>query len=357
MYSPLNPNVFASCLAAATAGMAAGGRVPSDPDPDDYAGITADAGTFAQEMDTQWGTTVASMLDILTIQDAVFGAFSGRTSLDLDVTDYESLAAAIVGIAVANKDYAAAQGITPPAWNNGGGGGGTGYLPASPPADGTNNTLAVSFSGVTSWQPVGGYQITGFALSGSGVNPVVEVGSSIATINWGASFNFTPASISVTCTGKATQTPAPTGETADGTFTGPFTGVTNGNQVTVTITVIDPVGAPHVATASVVFSAKVVWGSVTSPVAGQGLWNALNTANNVLNVNGQATMAFASSPGQQQTFARESSLGTPTLKDSNGFEYTAVLLGTVVIAENGTSQSMNFYTVGNPSATFTWFMT
>jgi hypothetical protein len=68
-------------------------------------------------------------------------------------------------------------------------------------------------------------------------------------------------------------------------------------------------------------------------------------------------MAFASSSGQQQTFARESALGTPTLKDSNGFEYTAVLLGTVVIAENGTSQSINFYTVGNPSATFTWYMT
>lgn len=234
--------------------------------------------------------------------------------------------------------------------------GGGSYLPVNPPVDGSNNTLAVDNVGNTSWQPVGGYQITGFSLSGSGVAGVVEVGTSIANINWSATFNFTPTSISVSCTGKATQTPVPSGTSRSGTFAGPFTNVTNNTQVVVSITVVDPAGAPHVSNAIILFAAKVVWDSVNSPeTVGQTLWNTLNAANNALAANGAvANLAFSSSSGQDQVFARLASLGTPTLKDSGGDVYPATLLGTSVITENGTPQTMNFYTVGVSGATFSW---
>ena len=356
-YVPLNPNVFSTALAGALAGMAAAGRNPTDADSSDYADNASAAGAFAEEFDTQWGVTTATMLDILVMNNEITGAFAGRSLSDAVTGDYSVLSAALIAIVLAARTFVAGQGITPPAWNNGGGGGGTGYLPADQPADGTNNTLAVSLAGVTSWQPVGGYQITGFTLSGTGVASTVEVGSSIASIGFAATFNFVPTAIAVNCTGKPTQTPAPSGMSISGSFTGPFTETVNGAAVTVSITVTDPAGAPHVANAVITFAAKISWASVTSPAAGQALWNTQNAANNVLSASGNVTMGFTSSPGQQQTFSRLVSLGTPTLKDSGGDVYPPVLIGTATIVENGTSQAMNFWSVGAPGVTFSWTMT
>jgi hypothetical protein len=195
-------------------------------------------------------------------------------------------------------------------------------------------------------------------LSGAGVAPIVEVGNSIANINWAATYNFTPSSISVSATGKPTQTPVPTGTSSAGTFAGPFTSNTNGDSVTVSIAAVDPVGATHISNQTITFSSKVVWGSTTPPeVVGQALWDALNIDNNVLSPNGTVgTMSFASGPGQDQTFARLASFGPPTLM-SGGFTYPPTLLGTSVITENGTTQTYNFYTVGAPGLTFSWSMT
>ena len=356
-YVPINPNVFTTALAAALASMAASGRNPTDSDQADYADYANAAGAFAEEFDTQWGVTVATMLDILVMNNEIAGAFAGRSLSDAVMSDYSELAAALIAIVLAARTFVAGQGISPPAWNNGGGGGGTGYLPADPPPDGTNNTLAVSLLGVTSWQPVGGYQITGFALSGAEVASTVEVGSSIAAINFAATYNFTPLAIAVNCTGKVTQTPAPTGETTSGSFTGPFTNAVNGAVITVSITATDPSGAPHTAVATITFAARVGWGSVSSPVAGQALYNTLTASNSQLTSSGNLTMGFTSGPGQQQTFYRLVSLGTPILKDSGGDVYPPVLVGTQTIVENGTSQAMNFWTVGAPGATFSWTMT
>jgi hypothetical protein len=240
--------------------------------------------------------------------------------------------------------------------NNAFGGGAGNYLPPSAPPNGTQNILAVDNAGHTSWQPVGGYEITGFSISGAGVSSIVEVGSTQAAINWSASFNFTPTSITVTCTGKAPQTPSPTGGSASGSFAGPFTSNVNNTTITVSITVVDPDGAPHSTSASMTYAVKIVWASVTSPIVGQALWVTMNGRNNILSTSLNATMGFTSGGGQQQTFATLAGLGTPTLKDDSGDFYPPVLLGSSMIIENGTTQTMNFYTVGVPGITFTWIM-
>ncbi len=212
-------------------------------------------------------------------------------------------------------------------------------------------------SGNSSWQPFGGYEVVSFTLSGIGVAPIVEVGSSRSTINWSADFNFTPTSITVTCTGHAPQTPVPSGTTSSGTFVGPFTSSINGDTINLSITAIDPNGSPQVFNTNITYAAKIVWGSVTSPIAGQSLWGQLNATNNILNPTRHATLAFASASGQQQTFAILASLGSPILTDSGGDVYPATLIGSQTISENGTNQLMDFYFVGVPGITFTWSMT
>ncbi len=254
--------------------------------------------------------------------------------------------------------------------NNNGGGGGTGptgptgpgggasYLPANPPPDSSNNTLSVDASGNEAWQPVGGYNIQSFSISGSGVANVVEVGSTQAVINWSATYNFTPISITVTCTGQPTQTPAPSGGSSSGTFTGPFTSDVNGTVIAVQITVIDPVGAPHVANATMTYAAKIVFGSVVagSEVAGQALWNTLNAAGSVLRSTRGGSYPYASPFGFDQAFGLLSSLGTPTMKDPNGNVVSVVLIGSATISENATPQTVSFYTVGSPGASTTYTM-
>jgi len=218
--------------------------------------------------------------------------------------------------------------------------------------------LSVDSSGNTAWQPVGGYGITSFGISGTGVASTVEVGSTQAAINWSAAYNFTPISITVTCTGQTTQTPAPTGDSSAGTFTGPFTSTVNGTVITVQITVIDPVGAPHVANATMTYSGKIVFGSVVagSETPGQSLWNTLNAAGSNLRPTRGGSYNYASPFGYDQAFALLTSLGTPTMKDPNGNVVSVVDLGSDAITENGTTQNYTFYTVGSPGASTTYTM-
>jgi len=230
------------------------------------------------------------------------------------------------------------------------------YLPPTEPAFGTNNTLVVDFSGDVSWQPLGGYLITSFTISSP---KIVEVGTSIPSISWSASFNFIPTSIIVSCTGQPSQNPTPTGTSSFGTFVSetPFSSPTSGDTITLSITAFDSMGAPHMMNTSVTFSALIVWGSISSPSVGQTLWNSLAAQNSLLNTGLNATLSYTSSPGQNQVFAVLSDLGTPTLKDSGGDVYPPTLLGMATVVQNSTNQSINFYTVGVTGITFTWTMT
>lgn len=238
------------------------------------------------------------------------------------------------------------------------GGGGPSYLPTNPPANSTNNTLVVDALGNESWQPVGGYQITSFGISGSGVAGTVEVGSTQSNINWASTYNFTPTSISVACTGKTTVNPTPTGTSSSGTFAGPFTSNTNGVTITLTITAVDPAGASHQATATMTYAGKIVFGSVApgAETPGQTLWNTLNTAGSNLRSTRGGSYPYSSTFGQDQAFGLINSLGTPVMKDPNGNIVTTVFLGNAIITENGTSQSVNFYTVGASGTSSTYSM-
>src|SRR5665213_2329459 len=142
----------------------------------------------------------------------------------------------------------------------------------------------VNNSGIASWQAMGGFLITSFTLSEPAL---VEVGSSIITIDWAAVFNFTPTSITATCTGQADQNPSPTGTTSNGSFTpgSPFTSAAHGASVSLGLTAIDSIGAAPSVISSMAFACRIAWGSITSPVAGQGLWNSLVSQHNQLSVN------------------------------------------------------------------------
>jgi hypothetical protein len=230
------------------------------------------------------------------------------------------------------------------------------YIPALPPPNSTTNTLFVDNNGNVSWQQLGGFLITSFILNQP---EYVEVGSSISNIAWTANFNFTPTSIVVSCTGLQSQSPAPTGETASGTFipNTPFTSSTSGTTITVSITAIDPSGAPHTVNSTIVFAANIVWGSALNPVAGQALWNSLASMDSLLATNLDTVIGFASPSGYDQTFAILTSLAPPTLRDPGGDVYTPESLGTANIIENGTTQSFNFYTIGQQGLTFSWSLT
>lgn len=230
---------------------------------------------------------------------------------------------------------------------------GPAYLPATAPPNSTNNTLLVDASGNESWQAASGYQLTGFTLGGPGVAPVVEVGSSQSAITYAATANFVPASVSVSWSGVLTGGPL---TTLTGSIPGTATSATDGDQLVVTITAIDPAGAPHTLVVTMTYVAKIVWGSITPPeVAGQALWDALNAQNSVLSANGSATLNYASGPGQDQVFGLLTSL-TPTAI-SGGFAYPLTTIGSAVITENGTPQNVNFYSVGTQGITFTWSLT
>lgn len=243
------------------------------------------------------------------------------------------------------------------AGGGGGGGGGVGYLPPAAPAASGNYTLATNASDVASWQPVGGYQILTFGLSGTGVAAVVEVGTSIAAVAFAGTLNFTPTALSVAWSGVATGTASPAlGTSFSGSLTGgPFTSPTNGAQLAVTVSATDPAGAVHTATQVVTFAAKLVYGSLApgSETVDQAMWNALNTNGSVVSATGTGSVNFASAFGQDQCIARLTSLGTPTFTDpSTGFTYPAASLGTASVTENGTTQAVTFWKFANPGSSF-----
>lgn len=242
----------------------------------------------------------------------------------------------------------------------GGGGGGPTYLPASAPPNGTNNTLAVSSGGVETWNPVGGYQILSSALSGTGVATTVEVGTSQASVNVALTSNFTPTAITYSYSGVASG--GPTGVSVTGTssaFTitpgSAFTSNTNGAVLTVTTTVTDPAGAPHISTLTMTYAGKIVYGSLASgsETLDQTMWNALNSSGSVLRSTRGGSYNFASAFGQDQDLGLLNSLGAPTMTDpSTNIQYAGVLLGTASITENGTTQTVAFYKFANSGSTF-----
>ena len=290
-------------------------------------------------------------------------------------------AAGIEGIASGESTQGDAAGIPSEAWvgpymrdlraisaaigagggGGGGGGGGPTYLPASAPPNSTNNTLAVSSGGVTSWNPVGGYQVLTAGISGTGVAGVVEVGSSQAAVNVALTYNFTPTSVSYSYSGVATGGPTsvtPTGTSSSFTITpgSAFTSSTNAAALVITVTAVDPAGAPHTASMAMTYAAKIVYGSLApaAETVDQTMWNTLAGLGSNLTPSRGGNYNFASALGDDQCFGMVTSLGTPTLTDpSTSFTYPPTSLGTASITENGTTQAVTFWKAGLPGSTFT----
>ena len=250
------------------------------------------------------------------------------------------------------------------------GSGGASYLPATEPADNNTYQLNVNGSGVASWIPVGGYVTTSAGIS-QGAAEITPSSSPIASINWNISFNFIPtANFTVSCTNPGgtaptAQTITSVGQSYSGTFTpaGGFYALTPGTTCTVSVSgVLAPGGAPYNGNiGSFAFYARVLWAVVTTPVAGQALWNTMLANASVLDTNGGKTNSLSwtdAGTANSQTFARLSSYGTPVIQDSGGDIYPPTSLGTVSVTENGVAGvSYSFWTVAQNGLTIALRMT
>jgi hypothetical protein len=242
------------------------------------------------------------------------------------------------------------RGLTPLS-NTGGSGGPGSALPAPPTSDGTYDLLVAS--GVASWELVGGDQILTF----TGITATVEVGMSRASFTWASTYNTTPTTITLSWSGVATGSmniPV-TGTSSGGTVNGPFVSATNNTSLVVTLTVVFPDGTKS-KNQSILWAAKVIYGSVAGALTpGQALWNALNASGSQLHATRGGAYSFTSPIGENQVFGVLNSLGVTQFTDpATGFTYPFVPSGApVVIVENGTNQTVQFGTAGNPGSTIT----
>jgi hypothetical protein len=79
-YTVINSQMFTAAFAGALAGMGVSGRIITDSVPDDYAGLVAVAGAFAQSFDTVWNSAAAvGTLEVSIAQEAAEGIWSGRS--------------------------------------------------------------------------------------------------------------------------------------------------------------------------------------------------------------------------------------------------------------------------------------
>lgn len=227
---------------------------------------------------------------------------------------------------------------------------------AQSPVDGD---ILVFSAAAGAWlaEPQGGDKITSF----TGIAGTVEVGTSDATLTWHATYNQSVQSGVVFWTGVATgSVNLGSGPFDTGTITGPFSSNSNGAQLAVTLQVTFVDGTVATSTQVLTWAATVVAGAQTNspPVSpGQTLYNSLRGENSSLRTSIGGTFTIACSASQICTGAVLSSFGRlPTVKDSNGFQYTATSLGTATITENGTSQTYVFFQWGATGAdgTFTF---
>jgi len=116
-YVPNNTQIYTAAYAGAFAGMTVSNRVISNPDSASYAGLAAVAGAWAQEVDTVWGATATTQLDISTIQEESEAAWQNRspqtTALFQTPSTYANEVTAIIATVTAAEAYFAGQGITP----------------------------------------------------------------------------------------------------------------------------------------------------------------------------------------------------------------------------------------------------
>jgi len=198
------------------------------------------------------------------------------------------------------------------------------------------------------WDLPAGLVITSF----TGFGGVVEVGSSLVNPTVNATYNETPISASISWTNPAGGPQSLISPFTSANITATFTDTVIGHTSTVTLTAVGTRNTPT-STQTRTYAGSIVFGSVTSPVVGQALYNTLRADGFQLHTNNSGTYSFTSALGADQVFGIPAAFGVPTVKDENGFIYTPVLISgsPVSITENGTTQSFNFFTAGSTGAT------
>src|SRR5271154_678404 len=127
-YAPNNKTVYTAAFSGALAGIGASQKSPTDGSSTDppVTGLANLAGSWAQEFDVLWGPNHANTLDVLAIESASEGVFTGNCPPNVppftSPTNWTVTINAIIAMVKAGEGYFASQGVTPDPWPAGGSG-------------------------------------------------------------------------------------------------------------------------------------------------------------------------------------------------------------------------------------------
>jgi hypothetical protein len=142
MYVPNNANVYLKAFAGFMAGITA--SATTDTTEADYSGYAQMADAWAQQLDTSWGVSAPTFLELDMIAEASEAVWAGRSPLPSDIAlhpgSYTQVAEAVIARVLEGNAQVVSEGIDP----NAGGGGGGGGNPAvvfdpNPPGTPTTN--------------------------------------------------------------------------------------------------------------------------------------------------------------------------------------------------------------------------
>ncbi len=115
-YSPRNTSIFCAAMAGALAGMAASGRVPTDPSStsDGNINVATVAGAFAQGVDSAWGGVPPNSYELQAIQavsEATWEERQPNGAIAKTSQSYTQLALALVAVVKAGSAYLASPAV------------------------------------------------------------------------------------------------------------------------------------------------------------------------------------------------------------------------------------------------------
>jgi hypothetical protein len=187
MYVPNNTPVYLRAFTGFMAGITS--SATSDTSAGDYTLAAQMADAYAQQIDTEWGATAPTNLELDLIEEASSSIWTGRTPPSSDVAlipgTYTQTAQAIIARVQQGNTQVVSEGIDPNATGGGGGGGGATealiYRPGGPSA---GNVVATWAQVKTALIAANG--LLDVAIDDSIVSPVVIPGASGATNGFGA---------------------------------------------------------------------------------------------------------------------------------------------------------------------------
>jgi hypothetical protein len=230
-YTPLNVNTFVAALSGSLAGIGIGERPITSTNPTDYNGLALAAFAYAQEFDTQWGSSAPDTLEWAAILSASQGYWNSRDKESHKATDYTNECAAIIAAIREGDAVAIAEGVSIPVWPPGGGSGANASefqgVPISatphPPGQSDVYVYDMSTSEFDLRQLTADDIAPGFAITSFSGGSTVEVGATVTNPPFAALYSATPTSASITNTDGVDSPLVLTTPFAAGTVVGAFT--------------------------------------------------------------------------------------------------------------------------------------